>query len=170
MLSARKYSLLIFAAILAGICSCSNIECPLGNLVQVKCGIYDMEGNVLRINDSLTVRACGTEATLLNRSTGLTSFSVPLAYKAGIDTLLLQFTDENHRIGVDSVFVRHESSPHFESVDCPVVFFHNVNQVNAAYDRKSTFPYVIDHVDLSKPIVNYDSDENVRIYLRSVSD
>ena len=170
MPSVKKYSLWIAVLLVFAASSCTNIECPLGNVVQVSCGIYDSDGNELKLNDTLTVRACGTDQVLLNRAFGIKSFSVPLAYKSGVDTLLLFLSDDKQRTAVDSLFVTHEASPHFESVDCPIVFFHNIGEAASTNDAKSDFPTVIDRVELSGSLVNYDSDENIRIYLRSVSD
>ena len=170
MPSVKKYNLFLLVTILLLACDCSEIECPLDNLVYLKCGIYDVDGNVMTFNDTLTVKACSTNVTLLNRLSGIKSFSVPLAFETGIDTLLLSFTDESKRAGVDSLFVSHESSAHFESVDCPMVFFHNISEIQSSEDKKTTFPYVVDRVEITAPAVNYDSDENVRVYLRSISD
>ena len=170
MPSVKKYSfwLAVFLCITA--VSCTNMECPLGNMVQVKCGIYGSDGKELTFTDTMTVRAAGTDQLLLNRAFSIKSFSVPLAYEAGVDTLLICLSDSKDRVAVDTLFVSHESSPHFESVDCPIVFFHNIREVSSANDVKSDFPIIIDHVELSRSLVNYDSDENIKLYLRSVSD
>ena len=169
MLSVKKFKLWASVFLCLIVASCTTIECPLGSVTQVSCGIYDTEGKELSLNDTLTVRACGSNEMLLNRAYGIKSFSVPLAYKTGVDTLLLCLSDNMDRAAVDTLFINHDSSPHFESVDCPIVFFHNIVEINSANDSKSIFPITIDRVELVSSIVNYDSDENIRIYLRSIS-
>ena len=169
MLSVRKFSYILLVAVVC-VSSCTNIECPLNNVVQMGCGLYDTDGATFELSDTLSVRAPGAQAALLNGASGISSFAVQLSYEAGVDTLLLFFADREHRYGTDTLFVTHDSAPHFESVDCPMVFFHRITDTRISHDENSTYPYRVSGVELTEPSVNYDEIENLKVYISPVSD
>lgn len=151
--------------------ACTNIDCPLDNVVALQCGLYQSEtGAPLTLSDTLTVRAGGVlDTVLLNRAIGLKDFQLPVRQGAAADTLLLRFANEHGQAAEDSIIVGHEATAHFESLDCPATFFHTLTAVRWTSHALGEMPLTIDRVEIVRPQVNYDNVENLRIYLRSTA-
>ncbi len=149
---------------------CTNIECPLENVVMLHCGIYSSEeGKELKLRDTLTVRAMGTDSILWNRGYGISEFSVPLSITATADTLLLRLSNNKGQWAVDTLVLGHTNTPHFESVDCPVSMFHRLTSVRWTSHHLSEMPLTVDSVAISRSLVDYATSHNVKIFLRSTS-
>ncbi|MBR1713040.1 MAG: hypothetical protein IJ722_06520 [Alloprevotella sp.] len=150
--------------------ACSNIECPLDNIVVATCGLYTAEdGNPLTLEDSLTIRPAGRDILLLNRAQGISSFVLPLRNAAGTDTLLLRFSNARKQVATDTLFLTHTTQPHFESIDCPTAVFHALTAVRWTSHALGVMPLTLDSVALVRSTVNYDDIENLQLYLRATS-
>lgn len=150
--------------------SCSNINCPLDNVVMMQCNFYASETHQeLKLADVLSVYPANSDTVLINHITNVSSILLPLREGADRDTLLFQLTNSAGQAATDTLFVTHTRTPHFESVDCPASVFHNISQVSFTSHPLSELPLTIDSISLVRSIVNYDDIENVRIYLRSTS-
>lgn len=150
--------------------ACSNIDCPLDNVVMMQCNIYAAETKQpLTLSATLTVTPTNSDSVLLNRATGISSFLLPLKEGGEADTLLLNFSNTDGLEAIDTLFVLHTPKPHFESLDCPVSVFHTINSASATTHPLAEFPLTIDSVSLVRSIVNYDDIENIRIFLRSTT-
>ncbi len=157
----------VAAALLA---ACSNIDCPLDNVVMMQCNLYSSETrSALTLTDTLNIRPAGRDTVLLNRATGISSFLVPLKESDTRDTLLLVLSNTTGQTATDTLFVDHTPQPHFENLDCPASVFHTVHAVSATSHPLSQLPLTIDSVSLVRSTVNYDDIENIRIFLRSTS-
>lgn len=166
--AALPLSLCAVALVGAG---CSNIDCPLDNVVVMQCNLYDAASlSALTLSDSLTVRPAGRDTVLLNRATGISSFQLPLRETLGSDTLLLRFCSAEGLTSTDTLFIQHDLQPHFESLDCPASVFHHITAVRAASQTGSELPLAIDSLSLVRPVVNYDDVENIRIFLRTAAE
>jgi len=167
----KKFRLLLYAALLGvGLCACSNIDCPLDNIVVMTCNLYSTEDDTTyTMTDTLTITAAGTDSVLLNRAQGITSFALPVSYNRAADTLLLHFSDANGRRAVDSLIYTHSNFSHFENLDCPASIFHNIGQVRWTSHALGVFPLTIDSVAIIRGLIDYDDVENLRIYLRSTA-
>mgnify|MGYP003370864871 CR=1 FL=1 len=165
-------SALLFPLLLGSAVGCSNIDCPLDNVVAMQCNLYASETRTpLQLdNASLTITPAGRDTVLLNQASGIRSFLLPLKQSGTQDTLLLHLTNKEGQSATDTLFVTHTPQPHFESVDCPVVVFHALAAVRATSHPLSMLPLTVDSVSLVRSIVNYDDIENVRIFLRATSD
>ncbi len=153
--------------------ACSNIECPLDNLVEMSCGLYEAgTGSTYKLTDSLTITSVvgDTKTVLLNRAQGISSFLLPLRQTADADTLLLRFSNSLGKTATDSIILKHANAPHFESLDCPAAVFHSLQSVCHTSHALSLMPLTIDSVAIVRKTVNYDNVENLKIYLRSTSD
>ena len=153
--------------------ACTNIDCPLDNVVMMQCGIYDAETILLN-------RAYGTESFLLPLKEGeekdtLLFFLAPISYDTG-NTDEEEGTQEGEgtenqpaatSIEPDTLFVNHIGTPHFESVDCPASVFHNITEAATKASPKNQLRWTLDRVKLVRTTVNYDDIENLRIYLRT---
>ena len=150
--------------------SCTNIDCPLGNVVTINGGLYDAETKKsYKLADTLTVSVSGLKDTiLLNRALNISSISLPLKYVAQEDTLLFCFSNAKNQTATDTLFIQHKAQPHFESIDCPTVVFHTIENIRWTKHAMRQMPLTIDSVSVTNKMVNYDNVENIKIYLRSL--
>lgn len=153
--------------LMVGLSACSNIDCPLDNVVSLQCNLYDASTqSTLTLSDVLSVTPAGRDTLLLNQATGIKSFLLPLKEAGAQDTLLLHFANAQGAVQVDTLFVNHTPQPHFESLDCPSSVFHTLNAVRVSA-QGSANSAIVDSVSLVRPIVNYDDIENIRLFIRT---
>ena len=153
--------------LMVGLSACSNIDCPLDNVVSLQCNLYDASTqSALTLSDVLSVTPAGRDTLLLNQATGIKSFLLPLKEAGTQDTLLLHFANAQGAVQVDTLFVNHTPQPHFESLDCPSSVFHTLNAVRVSA-QGSADSAIVDSVSLVRPIVNYDDIENIRLFIRT---
>ena len=150
--------------------SCSNIDCPLDNIVGMTVTLYSSETRLpLTLTDTLTVSVAGSDSILLNRGISLQSFMLPLRYETDTDTLHLRFSNDSGQAARDTLFLEHEASPHFENIDCPAAIFHCIKNLRWKSHQLREMPLTIDSVAIINKNVNYDDTENLRIYLRATA-
>lgn len=153
--------------------ACTNIDCPLDNVVELTCGLYAADTKAaLSLTDTLTVTSPGTlaaDTTLLNRATGISSFLLPMRQTMDRDTLVLHLSNVMGQSARDTIFLRHTNDPHFESIDCPTSVFHTLLDVQWTSHALRLMPLTIDSVAIVRKNVNYDNVENLKIYLRTTS-
>ena len=143
--------------------SCSSIDCPVQNLVYTNYGLYKSSGVVDTLHDTLYVfsmKADGTDTTLFNRGINVTSFSLPISYTCPEDTLYFLRVGADDSFLLDTVWIKKENYPHFESVDCSASFFHKITAVRHSHNGLDSI--IINHAD-----VNYDvSNQHFRVYFK----
>ncbi len=144
----RKWLLLGWIALVV---SCSSIDCSVNNVVATRYRFYNTAGDSLILMDTLTitsVRKDGSDTTLLNRNVGKATFALPISYSHPEDVLV--FNVYNGEVSVvDTVWVKKDDYPHFESVDCNAAFFHQLTGVRYTTN-------FIDSVVINNPTVDYD--------------
>ena len=141
---------LLLFLVVVWLAACSTIDCPVENIVSVQYQIRDEVGKELSITDSLTVfsnRQNG-DTVVLNRLINKSEFSLPISYSYPEDILFFWFK-KNDTIVADTVWMKKDDYPHFESVDCNASFFHEITDVR--HTR-----YVIDSLVLLNKSVTYD--------------
>jgi len=145
---------LLFFFVVVWLAACSSIDCPVQNVVSVQYAIYNHNGEEYQLEDFLTVyteRSDGTKDTLMNLLSTISAFSMPISYSHPEDILVFVFA-EGIGIpdkGADTVWIKKQDIPHFESVDCNVAFFHEITDVR--YTR-----HFIDSLILLNRSVTYD--------------
>jgi len=146
--------------------ACSSIDCPVNNTVATLYQIRNSDGTELILSDTMTVlttRVDGVEINILdsalyNKGIGISSFSLPISYLHPEDVLVFKFDNSNKDLHVaDTVWIKKDDYPHFESVDCNTSYFHTLTGV------KYTSHY-IDSIVIKNPSVTYDY-ETVHLYL-----
>lgn len=143
--------------LLAGVllAACSSVDCPLNNTVYTN---YKLMGTVTTLPDTLTItttRTDGYDSVLINRQVNTDSFSLPMSYGRAADTLYIHVNAL-----VDTLRIEKTNTPHFESVDCGVAYFHTITGVQ--YTRHAIDSIVINHKD-----VNYDAThQHFHIYFK----
>ena len=143
----RKWLFLIG---LVFIVSCSTIDCPVDNLVETRYRFLNTAGDSLVLMDTLSItsmRADGEEV-LLNRKVGMATIQVPISYSHPEDILVFNVYNNEYSI-VDTVWVKKDDIPHFESVDCNASFFHTITGVRYTTN-------FIDSIVINDPSVDYD--------------
>ena len=140
------------------IISCSSIDCPVQNIVSVQYEIRDKAGAALSITDSLSVITQRNDGQYvsLNRLIGKSAFSLPISYSHPEDVLFFCFKDSVKTL-VDTVWIKKDDIPHFESVDCSAAFFHELTNVRHTHNA-------IDSLVLINSSVTYDVN-TVHFYL-----
>ena len=95
--------------------ACTNIDCPLDNVVVATCGLYSAEDqSSLTISDTLSVLAGGVKDTvLLNSAQDISSFQIPMRQSSAADTLLLRFSNAMGQTATDTIYCGHTNSLHF---------------------------------------------------------
>ena len=132
--------------------SCTSIDCPVNNTVATRYRFYNSDGDSLILLDTMTVtsvRKDGTDTTLLNKSVGKASFYLPVSYSHPEDKLIFSFKHDSLTM-VDTVWVKKDDIPHFESVDCNAVFFHHLTGVRYTTN-------VFDSIVIKNTSVDYDN-------------
>ena len=135
---------------LAFVVSCSTIDCPVDNLVETRYRFLNTAGDSLVLMDTLSItsmRADGEEV-LLNRKVGMATIQVPISYSHPEDILVFNVYNNEYSI-VDTVWVKKDDIPHFESVDCNASFFHTITGVRYTTN-------LIDSIVINDPSVDYD--------------
>ena len=157
---AKLFKPLLWGGVGVGFLACSSIDCPVQNTVAVNYAIYDTEGEA-SLADTLWVwtrRSDGTDTLLLNRGVGLTTFSLPISYSHPEDTLVFYIADTNGFWTLDTLYLKKDDIPHFESVDCSAHFFHDLKGARCTHNG-------LDSVTIVTPFVDYDPTKtHLRIY------
>lgn len=150
---------------LLAVVGCSSIDCPVQNRVYTVYSLKKADGttDTLKV-DTLTIssrRFNGTDTTLQNRLTGVTSFDLDISQVLPTDTLHFELRDTLGHIYRDTVWVDKSNDPHFESVDCQISYFHHINRVASTH-------HIIDSVSIHNATVNYEaSNEHFHLYLKA---
>lgn len=154
----KRLSYLLLGALMV---ACSSVDCPVDSTVATLYQVRNSDGTELTLSDTVTVsmtRADGTD-TLFNKGIGISSFSLPISYSHPEDVLVFHFDNNNNDSlhVVDTVWIKKDDYPHFESVDCNTTYFHTITDV------RFTRNY-IDSIVINNPSVTYDS-QTVHFYL-----
>ena len=143
--------LTVFLVGLLAVCACSSIDCPVQHSVRTYYAVYNADQKADTLKDTLSVmihRASYPDTLLLSTASNRTSFSLPVSYYGTVDTLYFLFGQKVVR-AVDTVWVKKENIPHFESVDCIVQYFHHILEVSCTH-------HAIDSITINNPTVDYD--------------
>ena len=142
--------------------SCSTIDCPFNAFVYSK---YKLAGDVEKLSDYLTVsinKIDGTDNDLLNSITEVDSFMLPMSYSQPEDVLYFNRTSGEMSVK-DTVVVKKQNIPHFESIDCNPAYFHRIE--NVRYTHHGIDSIVI----LNKNVTYDDSKTHFQIYFKILS-
>lgn len=159
----RALKTMAMATLLGGLLltGCSSLDCPYNNLVYTK---YRLRGDVTTLADTLTITTSrtsdGRDTILLNQAVNTDSFELPMSYSGDRDILRFHLGSADGETFDDTVTVKKENYPHFESVDCSPAFFHIITGV-------SYTTHAIDSIVLHQPQVTYNATQpHFYIYFR----
>lgn len=132
------------------VASCTSLNCPLNNTTYTK---YKLMGDVKTLNATLTISTTkqeGEDSVLINKDENVDSFILPMSYHQPEDVFYFEIQNADNQVWKDTVTVKKEDYPHFESVDCGAAYFHKITEV------KTTHNY-IDSIVINNKEVNYDA-------------
>lgn len=151
--------------------ACSSINCPVNNVVSSQYVIVGDDGNEYVLTDTLTIKSTkkdGRDTTLLNKMIGKSSFSLPMSQNHPEDVLYFYFDyesdndiDESVHV-IDTVWIKKDDYPHFESVDCNTTFFHTLTNVRYTQNY-------LDSIVIKNKSVNFDN-ETIHFYVYTKDD
>ena len=178
--------------------ACSASNCPLESTVTCNFGFYDSEGNAVVYNDTLSVttlregnkviyvyRKMGypsvtlnypdsayidngysetksivrNDSVLVNKLTAAHSMSLPMSYFSSSDTLIITYSSISNK---DTIYITHDSFSFVELPECGTHRFHNIKDVK--YTESGIFS-----ISVSDPHVNYDGNENIKIFFNGTA-
>lgn len=155
----RKVIVALLATLM--VYACSSIDCPVQNTIYTVYQLRTADERADTLRDTLFVfsrRADGSDTLLFNAGIGLVSFALPIGYANPEDTLEFVLVNRPDYIALDTVFVKKENIPHFESVDCSASFFHRITAVRSSHNA-------IDTLTINKDFVDYDA-QTAHFYIR----
>lgn len=155
----KKSILLILVSTLMLITSCDLLNCTETDVSALRIELCDINGNPTTLSDTLTVRACGTEMILLNRSTNTKEILLPLSYHAPVDTFILLHYGKSYA-QEDSLFVSKTNNVYFESPDCPTVMMHTLQSAECPTAE------FIASVSLENQKVNFEEKTHIRLFIK----
>lgn len=157
----RSLLLYFFTSLL--LIACSSVDCPVQNAVYTIYKVYAGDGTPATLTDTLsisTTKRDGMDSVLLNRSVNTAEFNLPISYYCAEDTLFFEIKDSVSTV-IDTVYVSKDDTPHFESVDCNISFFHFIKGVRWT-------SHAIDSIVVNNQYVNYDLEtEHFHIYFKA---
>ncbi|MEG1580441.1 MAG: DUF6452 family protein [Bacteroidaceae bacterium] len=165
MIKLIKYALST-AMLLFSLTACNDTDCTLKNTVYATFGIYNSKtGLSIKLSDTLTVTAIGTDSILLNKATGIATIDLPMSYAQTTDTLLFHFNMKNGN-ATDTILITHTNEPYFESADCGTAMFHNVNKVEWKKQKTTQIrSMTLDSITITNKKINYEQTENFKLYI-----
>jgi len=159
----HRLLLLAFLIFMISTFSCSSIDCSVQNTVATHYMLMTAVGTTDTLRDTMYIsstRRDGTDAVLYNAGIGLTEFKLPIGYSNPEDTLFFALHGADGVNTTDTVWIKKENIPHFESVDCNVSFFHIITDVRCTH-------HGLDSISINDPEVNFDtSNEHFYIYFK----
>ena len=154
----KRLSYLLFGALMV---ACSSVDCPVNSTVATLYQVRNSDGTELTLTDTITVkstRSDGKDTIIYNKGISISEFTLPISYSHPEDVLVFCFDNNNDSLHVtDTVWIKKDDYPHFESVDCNTTYFHTITAV------RYTSNY-IDSIVINNPSVTYDS-QTVHFYL-----
>jgi hypothetical protein len=106
--------------------------------------------------DTLSViirRMDNTNDTILYKMTEKSSFLLPVSYSHPEDILVLDLWDGKVHV-YDTLWVKKEDIPHFESIDCNAKYFHRLTSVRNTTHSIDSVVIKNDYVDFNNTTVH----------------
>lgn len=161
--------LAMLAGLVGTLGSCDDAGCTLYNSTLCHIVFYSELGISTVLTDTLTVYAVGAEDPVYNMGKNLNTLKLQLSYYKDIDTLLYEHwmgtADEPAPHQVDTLFIRKTDTPHFESPDCGVAMFHDIEKVWWANDSRFPDTPLFTDVYVNHPQVYYNSEDNIHLFI-----
>ena len=158
--------LIVILTVIA-LAACTTIDCPVQNLVYTRYAFKKADGSADTLNnDTLwikTKRVDGTDTLLMNALCGTSAFdfTLQISYTQPEDVFFTTFKDDDDdEYHYDTIRIKKENYPHFESVDCQAAYFHKITEASVTHNA-------FDSISIHHSTVNYDiSNYHFYLYLK----
>ena len=138
--------------------ACDLLDCTNYSVQLLNIELCDSTGASATVPDSLTVKACGTDSTLINRDYLADDMLLPMSYVADEDTFLLKFSGEDYVLW-DTLFVTKTNDQYFESPDCPTRMMHTLLEVRMTH-------VLLDSAKIVNNKIGFVESCNIKLYIR----
>ena len=194
-----KASILALAIVTILLYACAASNCPLESTVTCNYTFYDSEGTAVSYNDYISVstllpgtktvyiyKALGhttvtldhqdssyirngftetvstvrRDTTLINNLENGTGFKLPMSYFNDKDTLIISYSAISNK---DTIIVSHDSYSFVELPECGTQRFHTIKDVSCTESG-------LWGIEISNPKVNYDGNENIKLYFNGTAE
>lgn len=168
--------IIVVILFVTAVVACTSIDCPVQNLVYTNYALMKSDGTPDTLSkDTLwvwTTQADGTDVVISKKTEGTlelnyfygpsaSTFSLPVSYTQPEDVLYMVLINDEGIPYRDTVRIKKDDHPHFESVDCQASYFHKITAV-------STTHHFIDSLVIKNPDVDYDvSTTHFYLYLKA---
>ena len=163
----HSFGVLAITSLLVGVASCTSIDCPLDNQVEMVLNFYHPTTNkAYALTDTLSVFGLKNDTTqlLFNRAIGHKTIRLPLNVSSDKDTLLFRFSSFAEK-ATDTLFVQHQRKSHFDSLDCPASVFHTLTKIEWHNHKDKTKLPTIHEVVITNPNVAYENVEHLKVFI-----
>lgn len=151
--------LIVCAVMVAGSCD-SGYDCGIEKTSYNRIKFYNIDANNIeseyKFPETLTVSLLvnGKDSIVINHLTGANSLRLPISYTQDCDTVVFFYEND----ATDTLFIKHENIPYFISMECGLAMYHRLQEVV----HTDAF---IDSVAIINDYVNFDNNENIKLYL-----
>ena len=151
-------SILAVAALFIAGCD-SGYDCSIENTAYNRIGFYNAESGAdkkYEFPDVLDVSMMinGRDSIVVNHIKYASELQLPMSFTYGCDTIIFSYQNN----ATDTLFVEHENIPYFVSMECGTAMYHRITGI-----RHTTA--FIDSAVIVNDYINYDYNENVKLYL-----
>lgn len=96
----------------------------------------------------------GNETIVVNHVSNASGLQLPMSYANDCDTTIIRY-DNNI---TDTIYIAHENIPYYISMECGTVMYHKILSLQHTHN-------FIDSAAIVNDYVNFDYNENIKLYL-----
>ena len=100
------------------------------------------------------------DTILLNKISDIGSIRIPMSYYSDKDTIIVSYSSILNK---DTIYIYHQSYIHVELPECGISRFHFLKNIHAT-------DFGIYNIEIVDPSVNYEGNENVKIYFNGTAE
>ncbi|MBO7239415.1 MAG: hypothetical protein J6V23_02915 [Bacteroidaceae bacterium] len=152
-------SLVTACMVLLGSCD-SGYDCGIEKTSYNRIGFYNIDANGIesqyKFPEAITVSLVvnGKDSVVINHLSNASELKVPMSYTHSCDTVVFSYESS----ATDTLYVNHENIPYFISMECGLAMYHRILSV----EHTNAF---IDSIAIKNDYVNFDYNENIKLYL-----
>ena len=160
----RHISTILTAIVLFITASCDNgADCNINNVAYNRIQLYSAiaDGDTIvsgkySYPDTLTVKLVvnGNDSIIVNRLVGASELQLPICFTQECDTLVFEYSGADN----DTLYIEHTNIPYFVSSDCGMAMYHHLTGLRHTHS-------LIDSAAIKEAFINYDWNENIKLYI-----
>ena len=161
--------IIVMCLMVMAIAACTSLNCPVQTNVLSRYSLLKANGTADTLGlDTLWLwtKRSDQKDTILNALTGsnATSFELPMSHILSEDTICLALKGTSEIYHLDTIRIKKENYPHFESVDCQAAYFHKLTDASVTHNA-------FDSISIHYSTVDYDiSNYHFYLYLKKDRD